>query len=243
MRVWKDFPQEYAEDFSALSADLFPLVSYPGTVAQLPNSSKEAYLASLKASRRNKLNKKLKRVIDAPVDVEIIHRPDIITMDEIFNLFWQTYEKGNIKFEQLNRKFFDLLAENKYTYFVILRERSNNDMVAFMLCFALGKHVINKFIGIDYQKPREWFLYFKLWDAVVDWSITQGATSIQSGQTVYSPKIELGHSLVPLTNYCAHQNPIIHWIYAKVAKTINWDTLDGDLALYLQAYPEHRPKV
>jgi hypothetical protein len=243
MRVWKDFSQEYSEDFSALSADLFPLVSYPGTLAQLPNSSKAAYLASLKASRRNKLNKKLKRVFDAPVDVEILQQPDITTMGEIYSLFWQTYEKGNIKFERLNRKFFDLLAENKYTYFVILRDRSNSDMVAFMLCFALGKHVINKFIGIDYQKPKEWFLYFKLWDAAVDWSIIQGATSIQSGQTVYAPKIELGHALVPLTNYCAHQNPIIHWIYAKVAKTINWDTLDRDLALYLQAYPKHRPKV
>jgi hypothetical protein len=243
MRVWKDFPKEYAEDFTELSADLFPLVSYPGTLAQLPNSSKDAYMASLKASRRNKLNKKIKRVIDAPVDVEIIHQPNITTMDDIFSLFWQTYEKGNIKFERLTRKFFDLLAENKYTYFVILRERTSSNMVAFMLCFALGKHVINKFIGIDYQKPREWFLYFKLWDAAIDWSTAQGATSIQSGQTVYAPKIELGHELVPLSNYCAHQNPIIHWIYAKMAKTVNWDTLDGDLALYLQAYPEHRPKV
>jgi hypothetical protein len=243
MRVWKDFPQEYAEDFSALSADLFPLVSYPGTVAQLPNSSKEAYLASLKASRRNKLKKKLKQAIHAPVTVEILQQPDIATMDEIFVLFWQTYEKGTIKFERLNRTFFELLAVNRSTYFIILRERSSNDMVAFMLCFALGKHVINKFIGIDYQKPKEWFLYFKLWDAVVDWSVTQGATSIQSGQTVYAPKIELGHELVPLTNYCAHQNPTIHWVYAKAAKTVNWDTLDGDLALYLQAYPEHRPKV
>ncbi|MHB8744469.1 MAG: hypothetical protein ACYC9L_15290, partial [Sulfuricaulis sp.] len=113
--------------------------------------------------------------------------------------------------------------------------------VAFMLCFKLGDHVINKFIGIDYQKPKEWFLYFRLWAAAVDWSLAQGAKSIQSGQTGYAPKIEIGHELVPLTNYCAHSNPLIHWIYATVTKTVNWNTLDEDLAIYLKAYPHLRP--
>jgi hypothetical protein len=112
-----------------------------------------------------------------------------------------------------------------------------------MLCFALGEHVINKFIGIDYRQPKEWFLYFKLWEAAVDWAASMQAKSIQSGQTGYSSKIELGHELVSLINYCAHANPVIHWIYAKVAKTINWDTLDEDLKLYLAAYPDQKPKI
>jgi hypothetical protein len=110
-----------------------------------------------------------------------------------------------------------------------------------MLCFVLGEQVINKFIGIDYSQPKEWFLYFRLWEAAVDWTLSKGATSIQSGQTCYAPKIELGHELVPLTNYCAHRNRLIHWIYASAANTVNWDTLDADLAVYLNAYPESRP--
>ena len=243
MRVWKDFPQCYADDFAVLATGLFPLVSFPGTLVELPNASKEAYLASLKASRRNKLKKKLRLATDAPVDVEVLQQPDSASLDEIFSLFWQTYEKGTTKFEQLNRKFFDLVAGLRHSHFIVLRERTTGGIVAFMLCFTLGEHVINKFIGIDYQKPKEWFLYFRLWEAAVDWSAAQGATSIQSGQTGYAPKIELGHELVPLTNYCAHKNPIIHWIYAVAAKTINWDTLDEDLAIYLQAYPDSRPKV
>jgi predicted N-acyltransferase len=164
-------------------------------------------------------------------------------MDQIFSLFWQTYEKGGTKFERLNRKFFDLLAAETNSHFVILREQSNGKIVAFMLCFSLGDHMINKFIGIDYKKPKEWFLYFKLWEAAVDWAAKNGANAIQSGQTGYAPKIELGNQLVPLTNYCAHINPVINWIYAKVAKTINWDTLDADLAIYLKAYPDEKPKL
>jgi hypothetical protein len=243
MRVWKDFPQEYTQDFAAFPSNLFPLVSFPGTVVELPNATKEGYLSTLKSSRRNKLKKKLKAAAETPVDIEVIQQPDSATMDEIFSLFWQTYEKGSTKFERLNRKFFDLIACETHSYFVLLREGESKQVVAFMLCFALGDHVINKFIGIDYTKPKDWFLYFRLWEAAVDWSASIQAKSIQSGQTGYSAKIELGNQLVPFTNYCAHKNPIIHWVYAKVAKTINWDTLDEDLAIYLQAYPNEKPNL
>ncbi len=242
MRVWKDFPQDYAADFSAFTSNLFPLVSFPGTVVTLPDATKESYLATLKSSRRNKLNKKLRLAAESPVDVEVLQQPNKTAMDVLFSLFWQTYEKGTTKFERLNRQFFDLIAHEKHAHFIVLRERSSGNIVAFMLCFALGQHVINKFIGIDYKKPKEWFLYFKLWEAAVDWTASQQAKSMQSGQTGYAPKIELGHELVPLTNYCAHKNPLINWVYAKVAKTINWDVLDEDLAAYLKAYPDKKPK-
>jgi hypothetical protein len=69
-----------------------------------------------------------------------------------------------------------------------------------------------------------------------------GADSIQSGQTVYAPKIELGHDMIPLTNYCTHRNKWMNWVFATAAKLVNWDTLDGDLAEYVKAYPELRPK-
>jgi hypothetical protein len=116
-------------------------------------------------------------------------------------------------------------------------------MVAFMLCFAVAGRTINKFIGIDYDRPKDWFLYFRLWDAVVDLALAQGATSIQSGQTGYSAKIEIGHDLEPLTNYVRHRNPLVHWIYRTVARTVNWDTLDDDLAVFLKAHPDQRPSL
>ncbi len=94
MRVWKDFPQAYTKDFSKLSASLFKLVSFPGTMVELPNASKEGYLTTLKSSRRNKLKKKLRLAAESPVDIEVVQQPDTATMDQIFSLFWQTYEKG-----------------------------------------------------------------------------------------------------------------------------------------------------
>jgi hypothetical protein len=244
MQVWKDFSNQHQQAFAGLlpKAGLFRLISFPGTEVKLVSKDSGGYLGSLKASRRNKLKKKLKQAAEAPIDVEVMHKPNAVIMDEIFALFWQTYEKGNTKFERLNRTFFDLISQYEHAHYVVLRERGTQKIVSFMLCFKLGENVINKFIGIDYKQPKEWFLYFRLWEAAVAWSYSVGAKAIQSGQTGYAPKIELGNDMVALTNYCRHQNPIVHWVYAAVAKTVNWDTLDDDLAIYAKAYPEHVPR-
>lgn len=243
MRVWKDFAVEQASSLMPLLKDggLFHLVSFPGTSLHLEGKNKNDYISSLKASRRNKLKKKMKQANEAPVFVEFVTQPSEAVMDEIFSLFWQTYEKGNTKFEQLNRAFFDQISQYENSHYVILRKNESKEMLSFMLCFKLGEHVVNKFIGIDYSQPKEWFLYFRLWDAAVEWSYSVGATSIQSGQTGYAPKIELGNDMVALSNYCQHKNPMVNFIYKMVAKTINWDTLDPDLAVYVKAYPEFRP--
>jgi hypothetical protein len=246
MLVWKDFPDSFGGDLAWLAAQrgLFPMISFPGTEVGLPSRRKEDYLATLKGSRRHALKKKLRRSADCvAVDAEVIQHPDPQTLDEIFALFLQTYEKATTKFERLNRRFFDAVAEHPVSNFVILREKATDQMIAFMLCFESGGRVINKFIGLDYNRPKEWLLYFRLWEATVDWATAQGYSSIQSGQTGYAPKIEIGHNLVPLTNYCKHRNFIIHRIYSHVAKTVGWHTLDEQLATFLKAHPEFAPPI
>jgi hypothetical protein len=245
MLVWKDFPDSCAADLEWLSRErgLFPLTSFPGTAVRLPGPGKEEYFASLKGSRRHILRKKLRRsAAKVAIEVEIVSQPDARTLDEIFGLFWQTYEKATTRFEKLNRCFFEIIAREPRSRFIVLREKSSGAMAAFMLCFDMGPHIINKFIGIDYRRPRDWLLYFRLWEAAVDWALSRGATSIQSGQTGYAPKIETGHGLVPLTNYCRHQNPLVHRVYGAVARTIGWRTLDPDLARFLKAHPETPPR-
>ena len=103
------------------------------------------------------------------------------------------------RFERLNREFFTRIAAVPCARFVTVREDKSGAMVAFMLCFELAPKLINKFVGMDYRRPGEWQLHFRLWDAVVDYALSRGLTSIQSGQTGYAVKIETGHRLVPLT--------------------------------------------
>jgi hypothetical protein len=239
--VWKDFPATYDADLKWLAghAGLFRVVSFPGTVIALPGPRKEDYFASLTTSRRYNLKKKLKRsaqIFDSVV--EAVQNPDAATIDELYALFEQTRARAKTTFEDLDRRFFEQIAKEPVSHFVILRERETGRAVAFDLCFASGDYVINKYIGIDYGRPKDWFLYFRLTDAIVDWALSRGAKFIQSGQTGYSAKLEQGHTLYPLTSYGKHRNAALHGICKWVVPRIGWATLDADLAAYVRAHPD-----
>lgn len=238
--VWKDFPDSYADDLRWVSErqGMFRAVSYPGTLVMLPGS-KEDYYQSLSSSRRQRYKRMLRRSADRlKVRAEVIRQPDAETLEEMFALFWQAYEHGRTKFEVLNRHFFDRVAREPVSHFVVIREEPGGKMVAFMLCFVLDGRVINKFVGIDCERPRNLFLKARLWDAVIDWAISIGARSIQSGQTGYATKLMTGHALVPLSNFCLHRNPIMHAIFRLVGTRIRWQTLDPELKAAIAAHPE-----
>jgi len=231
--VWKDFAEPDAADLEWLAhrEGLFRVVSFPGTIVDFTGGRKDDYFASLTRKHRYNLRRNLRTSrANVALRTEIIRAPGPRVLDELFGLFRQTYDKATTRFEELNREFFAVVAEQPPAHFIALRENASDKMVAFMLCFDLGKKIINKFVGFDYRRPREWLLYFRLWDAAVDWALSRGATSIQSGQTGYAPKLEIGHRPVPLYNYCAHRNPVVHRLAAAVAKHIDWSTLDDDLA-------------
>ena len=239
--VWKDFPESSSGDFNWLSRQrrLFRVISLPNTVVEFPSHRKEDYFAAMKGSRRHNLKKKLRRSREqVALGEEILQRPDAKTLDDIFGLFWQTYQKSSTKFERLNRKFFEVVAEKQAAHFIILREQGTSEMIAFMLCLDLGERLINLFIGMDYSRPKEWMLYFRLWEAAVDLALSRGFTAIVSGRSSYAIKIEMGHKLVPLNNYCRHRNIFLHNIYRILAQRVDWASLDEGLARFLKAHPD-----
>jgi hypothetical protein len=235
--VWKDFPESSSADMNWLSRQrrLFRVTSLPNTIVELPSRRKEDYFAAMKRSRRQNLKRKLRRSREqVALNVEIVQRPDGKTLDDIFRLFWQTYEKSTSKFERLNRKFFEVISEKPAAHFIILRERVTDEMVAFMLFFDMGERLINMYIGMDYSRPKEWMLFFRLWEAAVDVALLRDFTGIVSGRSSYEVKIETGHKLVRLNNYCRHSNVLLNAIYALAAQRVDWASLDDALSRFLK---------
>ena len=233
MIVWKDFPDTLSAALDPLCASrgLFKLASYPGTRLSVPTGGFDAYLQALTSSHRHNLRKKLRRSKElGALQATLLQHPSPALLEEIFPLFLQTYAKGKTKFEHLTPKFFELIAAEDTSYFVLLRNQQTGKLVAFMLCFRIGSRVINKFIGLDYALSGQWFLYFRLLEQAISWASAVGATDFQSGQTGYRAKLDLEHRLVPLTNYCQHRHPWLHRLFATVATRITWATLDNDLA-------------
>ena len=242
MLVWKDLPAAFAERVRpiAQSAGFFATDSYPGTEIVFVSADKEDYFRRMKPSHRQQLRKKLRRSLERTnLDQSVIINPEPAVLDEIFSLFMQTYMQAETRFEKLARAFYDAAAASKPARFILLRDRDDGRLVAFMLVYDLGETVINKFIGIDYDRPREWMLYFRLNDAAVDFALSRGARRLQSGQTGYRVKIELGHQLIPLVNYARHRLWPVHAVYALVGKSIGWATLDPDLARHVEAHPDN----
>lgn len=242
MLVWKDVSEAFEADMAkaASRTGFFSTPSYPGAEARFPTRRKADFLAAMKASHRQQLKRKLRRSAEAAdLVVEVVQAPGSEVLEEIFALFQQTYDKAVTRFERLDRRFFERVAEESRAHFLLLRDRASGRLAAFMLLLDLGDTVINKFIGIDYARPKDEMLYFRLTDAAIDWAMVNGATRLQSGQTGYRVKIELGHTLTPLTNFGRHRIWPIHIVYALVARTISWKTLDADLAHHLQSHPEN----
>ena len=242
MLVWKDVSEAFSADMllAARRTGFFSTPSYPGAEARFPSRGKADFLSAMKASHRQQLKRKLRKSAEAAdLAVEIVQSPEGDLLDEIFSLFMQTYEKAVTRFERLDLRFFERVAVEPRAHFLLLRDRSTGRLAAFMLLFDLGDTVINKFIGIDYARPKDEMLYFRLTDAAIDWALEKGARRLQSGQTGYRVKIELGHALTPLTNFGRHRIWPIHAIYALVANSISWKSLDADLAHHLEAHPEN----
>ncbi len=235
MIVYKDFA---AHDVAALGGErrLFRVSSYPGTRVSLAGGY-DGYLRSLDAERRHKLKKKVRRGQDAvPTVATVVGHPDAATLAEVWPLFWQTYLKGRTKFEQLTPAFFDAIAQEPAAHFVLLRHAGR--LAAFMLCFDCRPRMVNKFIGLDYALAADGNLYFQLWAAAAAWAADAGFAEVQSGQTGYRFKLDVGNGLVPLTNFARHRNPWTHRLFAWQARGITWATIDPDLKQYLAAHPD-----
>ena len=235
MRVWKDFPEAFEADLQALAYEqqMFRVVSFPGTEVPLNGGNKDDYFHALPGGGGERLKRNIRRSVrEVDLEPSIEQCPAAGTLDEVFGLFWQTYKRAATRFERLNRGFFDHMASEPASRFILLRHRQDRRLVAFMLCFDLGPTLINKFVGFDYDRPRSWRLYFRLWDTFMDLAISLGKTSVESGQTGYAGKLVVGHRLLPLTNYCHHANPLLRRIYRAVGSHVTWQSLDAELAGY-----------
>ena len=246
MVVFKDFPET---DLPVLTTsgrigEFVATVSFPGTVVALPASGKDSYYQSLTHNQRHNLLKKLRRSRELlPLETSVVAQPTDRELAEIFGLFMQTYVRGRTKFERLGLRFFEQIREQEPASFILQRDQASGELVTFMLVFCIGDRAVNKFIGLNYPRGGNTFLYFRLFDAALDFAYARGAKELQSGQTGYRAKLDLGHRLVPLYNVFHHEQPLVHAVFRTIGRRVTWRSLDPDLATYLGPIRPHRQQT
>lgn len=243
--VWKDFTTNDAvalDDLCVLRR-AFRIPSFPGSEIQLVQGGYESFLRTQTAARRYKIKRKFsigKSVL--PTQTRLIATPTPADVNRLFKLFQQTYERGAVKFESLTEAFFLQAAQAVETQFIVLETLSSREPVAFMLLLRLGERVINRFVGIDYARGTQTYLSFRLFAAAYDWAASTGARVLQSGQTGYVAKLDLGHNLVPLFNYCEHSNRLVNAVLARASRDTTWESLDRSLSAHVRANRVCRPR-
>ncbi|MFI5015315.1 MAG: GNAT family N-acetyltransferase [Hyphomicrobiales bacterium] len=236
--VWKDFPESSWGVLRDLSrnAGLCEAVSYPGTQILKIGRDFDAYLQRLSGNRRHNLRKKLRLSRShVEIEVDILSQPDEALIEDVWRLFQNTYERATTRFERLTKRFWEIAARQPQSRLIVLRERKSGKAAAFMLVILKGKRAINKFIGIDYGLSSKAYLYFRLWEEFMRFAMRVGAEDVQSGQTGYRAKLDVGHELVPLNNFFRYRNPFIHKLACLLAKRISWSTLDENLSRALES--------
>jgi hypothetical protein len=239
--IWRDMPGSVAKDLDWLTRRrrLFRAVSLPSTVLRFSSQRKSDYLEQLEPRWRRAYLRKLRRSASAvEVTTQVFQQPPRKVLDEMVGLFQQTALKAKVKFEELPPAWFERIAEIETTYFMVMREKQTGEMIAATGLFDRRPMLVARHVVFDYGKPRNWMLYFRLWDALVDWALCQGFSSILSGQVSYTAKMEVGHNLIPLFNYIWHRNAFMHAVYGNVARRLTWAKLDDGLAEFLKAHPE-----
>jgi hypothetical protein len=242
--VWKDFPEADRDALDTLTdlTGAFRIPSYPGSSIALMRGGYETYLRTVSSQRRHKMRKRLSRgAAMLPLTTTVVRQPSAAQLREIYALYEQTYRHGTTKFERMTPQFFAEIAKFDGATFIVQHHRETGRMLCFMLLFDLGERVINQFIGIDYASASGGFAYFQLFASAYDWASTTGARAMQSGQTGYMAKLESGHALVPLWNWCEHHNAAVNRIFRTMAQRITWDTLDEQLREWLVAHPRALP--
>jgi predicted N-acyltransferase len=219
MVVLKEFPARYRTALACLSdAGFTRLPSMPLTKLALPYKNFDDYVRSkLSATTRATLRRKLRVCARAqpPVTVEVRHDARGI-VDEIHPLYLNVFARSALQFEKLTREF---LAEigarmpDKTRFFVW---RQNGRAVAFALCLVDGQDLYYEYVGFDYAVALKLHLYYRVFQDIIEWAITNGYREFYSGSLNYDPKWHLRQSLAPIDLYVRHISAPINAVFRRL---------------------------
>jgi len=168
------------------------------------------YFSALKSERRNLLKRKLKKA--AALRCEEHEGLPAALVDAVHALYMNTYNKAELKFEKLRPEYFRRTSGiSKYLLFF-----HEDELVGFTQLIGRGGHLINRYIGLDYDKSERHGLYFAMFIKAVEFGVREGYRTLELGATSYEFKRILGARQEPTWNYYRHSTPWLNWVLGKL---------------------------
>ena len=186
----------------------------------------DEYLESLSYATRKNLRRKLKSSEYVRIE-EHINLPHNIK--DIYQLYLQTYEHSDLKFEKLTLEFFESvvgLMPNNCRFVLYYAE---NKLIAFNLLLHRNGVLLDKYIGMDHNVAKKYNIYFLSWLHNIEMCIRDGFNTYQSGQAAYETKIRLGAQLNQTYIFFKHCNPLLNKPLKLISRVLAYANFDSSL--------------
>ena len=211
----KDYPSAYREALKPLVARGYARApSMPACGLKLDFASFEEFVQKrLSYSFRKNLRRKFKKLAEhPPLTLEVV--TDIAPhADEALPLYRQTFERSELRFEELTRDFLVGISREMPERARFFLWRQEGRLVAFALCLVHDDTIHDLNVGLDYSVAMDLHLYFVTWRDVVQWALANGMKRYYTAPLNYDPKLHLRMELAPLDLYAWHTSRLIHPIF------------------------------
>lgn len=168
------------------------------------------YLSTLNAHRRTDLRHKL-HAADALRREEYSEFPEHL-LSEIYRLYLDTLNRSPICFEVLTPEYFRQVEGLGRFHLYFEGER----LIGFMQILINGGKASLKYMGMDHQRNRPYYLYFAMCVHAIEACEQAGCTHIELGVSSYHAKLLMGCELLETRIYYRHNRPLIHWLLGKL---------------------------
>lgn len=209
---------------NATLRDMAPLVAYKGFAEDLPLTGfvqvrglpvcmlniEGDYYSSLDRRRRKDCRKKLQAASTLHVEEHSTLPEHLLT--PIYQLYLNTLAQAPVQFETLTPAYFREMAGLGTFHLYFEGER----LIGFLQMLTLGNKANLKYMGMDYQRNRPYFLYFVMCLRALEACMRAGCTQLELGASSYHVKRLMGCEQVETSVYYRHRNVLANWLLGKV---------------------------
>ena len=228
----KDLPDDLARDLHPVLAErgYVRIPSLPLAVLDLPYTSTDEYLASLKSSMRADLKRKLRQSSDR---VQFVVSDSVRDLGPALErLYEETRERSKADygdFDQLSPGFLDSLLTAMPGRAQLVTCWIGETLAGFNLFFTDKNRAVAFKIGLSGELARRHNLYFLNWMWMVQHCIAERIPLLEMGQTTYELKSRLGCRLEPSWIYVRHRTAGWNSLFKLFGPRVSFAGMDPDL--------------
>lgn len=168
------------------------------------------YYSELDARRRNDFRHKREKALPLRFE-ECTVLPEHL-VQQVFELYMNTYNHAPLKFERLTQAYFQQTAA--LSHFLLFFEADT--LIGFVQIIGKNQKALFKYVGMNYLHGRTYGLYYAMCLKGIETCLKDGYRQLELGVTSYHFKHLLGGQLIETSLYFRHNNPLFNYLLGKL---------------------------